>query len=1236
MKSKIILIAQALFLIAFTGNAQHTKQSLTGVKHTSGFIENKGQVADESGTVLQDVLFTLKQNGVTVYFHKQGLSYQWNTFTKSLPDDFSVSEASGKPDINQPSDELTQLTYRVDMMWHNSNKDVQVMGYEEHDGYSNYYLPHCSAGVKGVKHFNKITYTNLYPGIDLEYYINERGNLKYDVLLQANADPSLLSFDFVGSSPKLENGKLTITTPLGHLEEQTPVAWIADNKQEPIDVSFVKRKNGIGFKLPRIDKPIVLDPEIIWTTYYGGTASDDGKAVGVDASGNVFLSGTTTSTTLASSPGCITTKPAGGTQDLFIAKLSSDGTTRLWATYYGGNSFDDVSGLALDASGNVAIAGRTSSTNLPQLLAGSSYRGQGDSFLARFLSTGECSWASYFSSNDPDRCNDVVIDNSGNLYVAGITEGFMPDIDDLENGHDTEFFYDPANIRPDAYLGKFNSSGTLLWATYYGGRYDEEAFALAVDTENNVYMAGSTSTGDGSQATDIATPGSLKPFDNTNSTDGFIVKFNEQGVRQWGTYFGGTGTEEIYALATDHNNDIYFGIKIPPANLATEGAFKETGSGGDAYVAKLSGDGTTLLWGSYFGGSLEDTGKAIAVDSKGYLFLLGETLSSDIALNGFDNTYSGNYDVYIAMFTPDGSDIKWASYFGGNNNDFAESIAKNEEAIYITGRTATNSLATAGAFQTNYAAGGADAFLSKILVPEIIDEDYPEVADKTASTPVSVTLNAIGSSTGKFWSKGITEEQAGWTSEDITPTGNTFTKTLNSSNLTDPLGLTYYFEITDNSGVRYLSSEGNTHLRYGNGLAIPALRFGNKVEDYQILSIPLSLDNPSVTTVFDELGTYDPKKWRLFAYYQNDNREFPGFSSVAPGLGYWLISKSNVSINTGPGRTVPATESDPFEISLTQGWNLIGNPYDFTIVWQDVLDANTQLTGNEQLVTFNSGTLAESATLGRFQGGFTFVNSATTIQIPVLKNNTSGGRTAKGSNNTLDEPAWVLPLHLTNGSLTNQLGGIGMHPDAKILKDEFDRTSMPFLQGMGFFELQVHNLEEGRPFTRDIVPTQDAYTWRVKIHKDDQGSLIMQWDNTKFGNNDKQLFLFNPLTQEAVNMRKKSTAHLGTETENIVIIYGDQAYIEEELKRETLTFAPAFPNPSIGKISIPMYIPESAWGMPVKISIFNAQGQLLSHVVDKSLPHGNHTFEWTATQTGLYLLRLTAGNKTTTQKIIIR
>jgi hypothetical protein len=1235
MKSLKPILIYAIFLIYFSGNAQDDKQSLTGLKHTAGFEENKGQVADESGAPLQDILFTLKQNGVTVYFHKQGLSYQWNTFTKSLSDDFSVSEASGKPDTHQPIDELTQLVYRVDMLWHNGNNHVQVIGLDEQNGYTNYYLPHCSAGVTNVRHFNRIRYTNIYPGIDIEYYINERGNLKYDILLQPNADASLISFDFTGASPKLENEKLKIITPLGHLEEQTPVAWIADNDQERIDVSFIRIKNGIGFKLPRINKPIVLDPEIIWTTYYGGTASDDGKTVGVDASGNVFLSGTTTSTTLASSPGCITTKPAGGTQDLFIAKLSSDGITRLWATYYGGNSFDDVSGLALDASGNVAIAGRTSSNNLPQLLAGSSYRGQGDSFLARFLSTGECSWASYFSSNDPDRCNAVATDSEGNIYIAGYTDDYMPDIDELGIGHETEFYFEFDNKRPNAYLGKFNNAGILQWATYYGGLYDDEANALAVDESDNVFMAGSISPYlDDVVNNIIATPGSYKST-TTGNDNSYIVKFNKNGERQWGSYF----PVNINSLAVDPSGNLYVGGSASfISDFATEGAFQETAGGGqDAYVAKLSGDGSTLQWASYFGGTLEDTGNSIVADNKGNVFLLGETLSSDIALNGFDNTYSANYDVYIAMFTPDGSDIKWASYFGGNNNDFAESIAKDDEAIYITGRTATSGLSTAGAFQPNYAAGGADAFLSKILVPEITDEDYPEVADKTASTPVSVTLNAVGSSSGKFWSKGITDEPDEWTSEDITPSGNTFTKTLNAADLTDPLGLTYYFEITDFSGARYLSTEGNTHLDYPEGLSIPELRFGSKVEDYQIISIPMALDNPAVTAVFNELVPYDIKNWRLFSYYENDNREYPGFSSITPGSGFWFISKNNVgSINTGAGRTVAATESNPFEIPLAQGWNLIGNPYDFTIIWQDILDANNQLNGNEQLITFNNGILAESTTLSRFQGGFTFVNNPTTIKIPVLKNNASGGRNAEGVEATLDEPEWILPLHLTNGSITNQLGGVGMHPDAKFERDNFDRIGVPFLQGMGFFELQVHNNGEAKPFTRDIVPAQDAYTWRINIHNDDPGLLTMQWDNTEFGNNDKQLFLFNPRTQEAVNMRKKSAVQLGDDTENIVIMYGSQAYIEEELKRETLTFAPAFPNPSTEKISIPMYIPESAWGTPVKISIFNAQGQLLSHVVDKSLPHGNHTFEWTATQTGLYLLRLTAGNKTTTQKIIIR
>ncbi len=1234
---RVILVS--LIVSTFCVQAQDLAPQSGGLGELR-FEENRGQVANHQGIVQQDVLFTLRDNGMTVFFRKHGLSYQWNVRQHSLLASGTVSEASGQSEDAVSNDEQVTHTYRVDMVWNNASESVQVNGKDPARDVSNFYLAHCPEGVRGVRSFNRIIYKGIYPGIDVEYYVNDSGNLKYDLILQAGADASALSCSYTGAAAVLANGKIRIDTPLGYVEEQSPVAWLTDAAHEKIPVRYRTTRHGFGYDIESQEQEVVIDPEILWSTYYGGTSGDEGLATAVDGNGNVFLAGNTHSLTgIAASPGSYTAKPGGSTttKDVFLASFDSDGSMRRWATYYGGTSNEFARSMAVDPSGSIYIVGRTESTSIPFPTATSYQKDFGDIFLVKFNNDGACSWSTYYGTgNDKGQAYSVSTDALGNVYIAGSVEGPVNDINDSSIGHDREYNHADFAYNSDAFLVKFNGAGTTrLWATYYGGYGDDIGYAAAVDDANNVYLGGYTiSSSDDSDGDDdvVATVNGKR-----ENREGFLAKFSADGARQWGTYF----VDAPGSLTIAKQGDVVLGGTSDRLNLATPGAFQTErgGAGNDAFVAKISANGA-LLWASYFGGPADDKGFSTAVDGEGNVYIAGETLStSGIAYNGIQNTKSSNADAFVAKFKATGDTIYWATYYGGIQNDFGRSIAKDVLGVYLAGYTASTTLNKDG-FQPTYGGGSADAFLTKIGVTEIATESFPAAAEKSGTTPVAITLNYVGNSTIKFWRKGISAAQDTWTSESLTSSNATFTKDLTSAVLADPIGLAYYFEITDATQAMSTSSTGITHIRYKVGEnTLPGLRFGTTVSDYQIVAVPLVLDNGEVDAVFNQLGPYNKKKWRLYTYYDGDNREYKAFSKIQPGLGYWLIMREAVTIDPGKGQTVSADEEHPFEISLKPGWNLIGNPYDFPISWENVLKYNNNPTGVEDLVVFANGSLVESDLLERYRGAFVFASAATTIRIPVLRDVSEGGRKRSLQNvsSALDQPGWEVPIYVSNQQFTNELGGVGMHPLAEREgKDAFDIVAVPVLEGIGFFELQIDHPEVGAFFNKDVVPTMEEYTWDITIRRDDPMPVELRWDNTALGENEKQLYMLNPTTQQVVDMRDVASLSVGAETKNVLIIYGGQAYVERVLNAELPVLGIPYPVPSDGKVTIPLRIPDAMNGSHVSIDIVDFSGKRVFRVVNDYFSSGYHVLEWHAERSGIFLVRFQMNGQTITRKLIIR
>ena len=348
-------------------------------------------------------------------------------------------------------------------------------------------------------------------------------------------------------------------------------------------------------------------------------------------------------------------------------------------------------------------------------------------------------WGTYYTGtgqvwpNGEERGNSCITDAAGNVYMVGFTSS-NSDIA-TAGAHQTVYAGGPIVFGTggyDAFLVKFNSSGVRQWATYYGGSQDDMGISCAVDASGNVYMIGSTSSTSG-----IATAGAHE----TTINDGFLVKFNSNGVRQWGTYFEGNGN----ACTTDASGNIYIvGLTNSTSGIATAGAHQTVMSGsGDAFLVKFNSSGV-MQWGTYYGGAGVDIGYSCATDASGNVYMSGGTQStSGIATSGAHQTTIN--DAFLVCFNSSGV-RQSGTYYGGIKNVCTTDASGN---VYMTGYTQSNSgIATTGAHQAvNGNSGYSDAFLVKfngisLGINETINDKLFSIYPNPAQSIVNVKADA--------------------------------------------------------------------------------------------------------------------------------------------------------------------------------------------------------------------------------------------------------------------------------------------------------------------------------------------------------------------------------------------------------------------------------------------------------------------------------------------------------------
>jgi hypothetical protein len=697
----------------------------------AGFVENRGQVIDQRGKMNKDVLFIYANGNFNLQLKKNGFSYE--LFEDGKTDaTASVSGSSFHKSSESPGQVTDRIyhSHRVDVLFQRATHNIQLEPVDPTGTAFNFYTANTGEnGITGVPSFNEVFYRNVYPGIDLRFYLDgdQQKVLKYEWLIGAAADPSQIQLQYKGDR-KLSltaEGTVNIETDLGMITENNIYAYYTGDHKE-IPASYLLTSNNLSYKTEaKGNKPFVIDPNITWFSYFGGAGDEDifESEMSLDANENPILTGNTNSTQYIASSGAFQATYAGGLTDAFIAKFKSAGKMN-WCTYYGSTEKDGGHAITADAQNYIYVGGNTYS---PSGIATPGahqtvFGGDMDAFLLKLDPNGIRIWCTYYGgAGFGDQINGVICDHKGNVFFGGYTASFeniaTPGaLQDTLNGID---YYSG-----DAMLGEFTPSGKLVWCTYYSGPGQDRVQSIALGKGKDIYFQGTCES-----AIQFATPGTHQTIYGGGPEDAWISKWDTNGNLFWCSYYGGEGEEHSRGMHTDAAGNAYIvGWTNSLTGMASPGAYQQNlnlgFNGGaennpDGYLAKFKSDGS-LLWSTYYGGKGVDRARGLSIDETStYVYLSGSTASgNNVGADGglFQDNLDGT-DGYVAKFTADGERI-WGYYAGGKGDQVVfDTELDSKNFLYLYMITDSVFATSAGVYQIS-SHGGQEIMLTKISVSD--------------------------------------------------------------------------------------------------------------------------------------------------------------------------------------------------------------------------------------------------------------------------------------------------------------------------------------------------------------------------------------------------------------------------------------------------------------------------------------------------------------------------------------
>lgn len=563
-------------------------------------------------------------------------------------------------------------------------------------------------------------------------------------------------------------GELHFQTPTVYQESK--------GQRIPVEGGYVVRDpSHVGFQVAKYDRnsALLIDPVLVYSTYLGGTSDDQVSGIAVDTAGSVYVAGSTDSTDFPlTSLGAL----SNGNTHVFIAKLDATGSNLIYTDYLGGNSQDYGYALALDSANNIYVSGGTASSDFPVVNPfQGTYSGGFDAFLTKISPDGSSLlYSTYFGGSGSNFVSSLAIDNAGEMVIAGYTSSttfpvanaYQPTVSANQGGAFGNY----------GFLTKFTADGlSLVYSTYLAGSSNVPlncggtpcwpeptsiVKGMVLDTLGNAYVTGTTNT-----YNFPVTQGTYLTSDSTqgNGSVGFVSKFGGSGNLQYSTYFydpTGVVTNPT-AIAVDSSGSAYItGAALSfgtfPITVTTICDPSVYGFGCNyAFVTKFDATGTTLLYSTFLGPNNEADPQAILLDGRNDAYILAYTGGGLFStVNGIES-FSGGNDILLVELDPAASTQLFATYLGGSGNDQPAPAGMVLDAggnLYITGTTdSTDFPVTQHAFQSGLG-GKTDGFILKIA-PDFLAAvtfgpsslQYASQMIGTSSQPQTVVVRNIGS-----------------------------------------------------------------------------------------------------------------------------------------------------------------------------------------------------------------------------------------------------------------------------------------------------------------------------------------------------------------------------------------------------------------------------------------------------------------------------------------------------------
>ena len=681
------------------------------------FEANQGQTDPQ-------VKYMARGNGYTVFLTANDTVFALQSSEQA------ATQVNGKPHFTAPSKTRTAA---IHMHLVDGNGQPQIAAGSQLPGHSNYFIGNDrSQWHSNVAQYARVSYRDVYPGVDMAFYgVQKRLEFDFIVAPGASVAPIRLGVSGAKRIATDDSGNLVLASSAGDVLLHKPVAYQQkDGARQPVDARFVlQAHNQVAFELGNYDRSreLVIDPSVSYATYLGGTLEDDAYGIAIDTNGDAYVTGQTKSTNFPTVAGAYKTTNAGGF-DVFVTKISADGSTLIYSTYVGGSGDDSGNAIAVDGSGNAFVAGGTgSSTNFPTTTGQTTFGGGSlDAFVFELASSGgTLTYSTYLGGSGDDVATGLALakDGSGDTFVVGSTGSL--------NFPTTAGTVQPAiNGTSNGFVTKLNSSGSArLYSTYLGGGTGDFASAVAVDTSNDAFVTGATQN-----STFPTTPGAFQTTCGTAAncngglSDAFIsvLKPDASGF-VYSTFLGGSGADQGLGIAVDSAGDAYVTGLTQSSDFKLKNAIQGTFGGGtqDAFVSALNPAGSALLYSTYLGGNQNDAGAGIAVDTNKNVYVTGQTASTNFpTVSATQGTPGGGNDAFVTQINPSGSAYVFSTYLGGSLNEDSTAVGPSFSPvgaiavdsaganIYVAGNTASTNFPKVAAEQPANG-GGTDAFVAK-------------------------------------------------------------------------------------------------------------------------------------------------------------------------------------------------------------------------------------------------------------------------------------------------------------------------------------------------------------------------------------------------------------------------------------------------------------------------------------------------------------------------------------------